>query len=913
MIYTGMSHSQALAHIGVLRKSGRYPWGSGEEPNQRNKQFIDHIAMLRKSGMTSVDIAKSFSSPDNIMTTTDLRAYNSIARNQLKAADISTAMKLHNTQMSNIAIGREMGINESQVRALLAPSAKENNDKLVATANMLREQVQTKKYLDIGLGTENSIGVGISGTALNTAVAQLKDEGYQVHRINQPRLGTGKETRIKVLVGPDTTFTDLIRNKADIKPIDDQYSDDGGRSWLGLRPPENVSSKRLSIRYAEDDGDKMDGVMEMRRGVKDLDLGHTRYAQVRIAIDGTHYLKGMAVYADDLPDGIDIRFNTNKNKDVDKMDVIKPMKKVPNSDKIDMDNPFGSQIKVGGQRGALNIVNEEGDWDTWSKNLSSQMVSKQSPVFAKQQLGVTFDTKKAEYDEIMALTNPTIRKRLLDSFADDADSSAVHLKAAGLPRTKAHVILPIPSMKDSEIYAPLYNDGERVVLIRHPHGGVFEIPELTVNNRNRKAKALLGQAKDAVGISAKVAEKLSGADFDGDTVLVIPNKGSGPSRIKTEPTLEALKNFQPREQYKQYDGMKLMTSRSTQTEMGNISNLITDMTIRGATTNEKARAVKHSMVVIDAEKHKLNYKQSAIDNNIIELKRKYQQTARGGASTLISKASSEERVAARKNRPVAEGGNIDPLTGAKKYTPTGKYYIAPESSKTNAKGVVKITPAHIVMNSLKSTKMYETDDAYTLLSGPNKEGTPMEAVYADHANKLKALGNTARKSSYETVRIPYSTSARLAYKEQEATLKAKLNVALKNAPLERQAQLVASTIVSAKKQANPGMDKDDIKKANSMALIEARHRTGASKTRIVVTPIEWEAIQSGAITNNFMDNIIKNMDVSEIKALATPRDRSVMTPSVMAHATLLLSRGYTQAEVSEQLGVPASTLNAALE
>lgn len=34
-----------------------------------------------------------------------------------------------------------------------------------------------------------------------------------------------------------------------------------------------------------------------------------------------------------------------------------------------------------------------------------------------------------------------------------------------------------------------------------------------------------------------------------------------------------------------------------------VSNLITDMTVEGASLTEIARVVKHSMVVLDAEKH----------------------------------------------------------------------------------------------------------------------------------------------------------------------------------------------------------------------------------------------------------------------------------------------------------------------
>jgi hypothetical protein len=147
--------------------------------------------------------------------------------------------------------------------------------------------------------------------------------------------------------------------------------------------------------------------------------------------------------------------------------------------------------------------------------------------------------------------------------------------------------------------------------VRYPHGGTFEMPELTVNNQNREARSILsdkvkGHARDAVGINSKVAARLSGADFDGDTVLVIPNDRRS---VKTSAPLKELKDFDPQKRYPGYEGMKVMSDK--QKQMGDVSNLITDMTILGANPAEIARAVKHSMVVIDAEKHKLNYKQSA--------------------------------------------------------------------------------------------------------------------------------------------------------------------------------------------------------------------------------------------------------------------------------------------------------------
>lgn len=85
-------------------------------------------------------------------------------------------------------------------------------------------------------------------------------------------------------------------------------------------------------------------LIELRRGCQDLSLGDSKYAQVRIMVDGKKYLKGMAVYSDDMPDGVDVIFNTNKTKDVPKMEVLKDIKSDP-------DNPFGSLIKDADQGG----------------------------------------------------------------------------------------------------------------------------------------------------------------------------------------------------------------------------------------------------------------------------------------------------------------------------------------------------------------------------------------------------------------------------------------------------------------------------------------------------------------------------------------------------------------------------------
>ena len=446
---------------------------------------------------------------------------------------------------------------------------------------------------------------------------------------------------------------------------------DGGKTFSKFRYPESMDSKRLMIRYADDvgpDGAKgidKDGIVEIRRGVDDLSLGNSRYAQVRILVDKTRYIKGMAVYSDDMPDGVDVIFNTNKTKDVAKMDVLKKIKDDP-------DNPFGSLIKPNGQseyigkdgKKHLSLINkraDEGDWDEWADALPSQFLGKQTLYMAKKQLNLAKADKLAQYDEICSLTNPTIKKHLLEDFANNCDSAAVHLKAAALPGQKYHVIIPVNSLKDNEVYAPGYESGSKVALIRYPHGGTFEIPILTVNNKHAPAKKLIGtDAVDAIGINKKNADRLSGADFDGDTVMVIPtNDRGGKVKITSTPPLKGLEGFDPKMAYPERKGMQYMTKKGAQTQMGIISNLITDMTLAHASDDELAAAVRHSMVVIDAEKHKLDYKRSEVENNIAALKKKYQAkyddegnlVSYGGASTILSRAKGETSVLKRQGSP----------------------------------------------------------------------------------------------------------------------------------------------------------------------------------------------------------------------------------------------------------------------
>lgn len=898
---------EMLMHYGMPRRSGRYPWGSGDNPYQHSGDFLSRVEELKKQGLSETDIAKSMG-----LTTTQYRTQKSLAKDERRALDVARARSLREDRKSLNEIAAIMGFsNDSSVRSLLNENSEARMNQAKKTAEFLKKQIEEKGMIDVGTGVERELG--ISKEKLNQALYILEQEGYPVYGGGVPQVtNPGKQTNIKVICPPGTEHREIY-NFENVHSLSDYVSHDGGETYDPKYVyPKSMDSSRIQIRYAEDGGTQKDGVVEIRRGVDDLSLGESHYAQVRILVDGTHYIKGMAIYSDDLPDGVDVVFNTNKKTGTPmfgpKNDtVLKPIGKDP-------DNPFGSLIKdgivdpddptskKGGQsyyydkdgKKQLSLINkraEEGDWGEWSDHLPSQFLSKQSMTLIKKQLGLATADKQAEFDEICSLTNPTVKKALLKSFADDCDSAAVHLQAAALPRQKYQVILPITSMKDNEVYAPNYRNGEQVALIRFPHGGTFEIPVLTVNNKQADAKRILGNAMDAVGINSKVAERLSGADFDGDTVMVIPTGGK--VKITSTRALEGLEGFDPKLEYGGKPEGSFKTMRNTQTEMGKISNLITDMTLRGAVPEELARAVRHSMVVIDAEKHHLDYKQSEIDNGIASLKKKYQGSYdedgryHEGAATLISRAKSETSVLKRKGSPI-----INPETGEQTYKEVYEEY-------TDKNGRTRV-------RTQASTKMAETKDAFTLVSDAD---TPQERAYATYANEMKSLANRARKEMLSTGKIAYSASAKETYQEEVDHLMAQLNVALRNAPRERQAQVIANATVAAKKQENPDMTRSEIKKASQQALTAARTTVGASRETISISDREWEAIQAGAISENRLTQIINNVDIDTLRQRATPRSTTVLSTAKVNKIASMSASGYSTAEIAEALGVSTSTVN----
>lgn len=953
-------------HDGLIPHSGRYEYGSGKDPYQRAVDFKDMVEQARKNGdfKNTTELARYLG-----MTTTQYRAWNSISKDEIRKHNAVLAQKYLDKGWSKQAIADKFGWSgESYVRSLVASAEKGSANKTKEISDILKEQVDQKKYLDIGSGVENQLGV--SATRLKTAAQMLEPYGYRVERISYKQVANPKQkTNMVVLVKADPKLTDT-QVKHDIYQHQDQitspngfYLEDDGKTIRGI--DKNLASldpKRVKVRYTEDGGSQKDGTIELRPGVEDLSLGNAHYAQVRIKVGDKHYLKGMAIYGDpkEFPKGVDAIFNTNKHEGVEMCgpdndhSVLKLLKDDP-------DNPFGATIKsqaeltkaqihYTGKDGKehlspINIVNEEGNWKEWKRTIASQMLSKQPVTTAKKQLGIALDRDRLALDEIEAIKNPVVKQKLLEDYAGEADTKAVDLRGAAFPRQVSQVIIPLTSIKPTEVYAPNFNDGEEVVLVRYPHGGKFEMPKLTVNNRNREGKrAITPNALDAIGINYKTAEQLSGADFDGDTVLVIPTKGQN---IKVEKAREELINFNPSEAYPAYEGMKRVGKEDhfdKQKQMGVVSNLITDMTIKGAKTEEIVPVVKYSMLIIDAEKHNLNWKQAQKDFNLAGLKEKYQThidpitgKQAGGASTLISMAKGAAYVDSTSKTRYKD----DPETGKRTYAKRNvaidksvveRYYMKNGKKTPQYKQIYRQEDGSFVESVKKSDGTYEyvpyksknpskikiiqdnvpkmaaVDDARRLSSG-----TKMEEVYASFANQEKAYANEARKAALAIKADKRDPAAAKAYAPQVASLQAKLDLAKENAPRERQANLIAGAVVKSAKAADPdkyeGPDgKDAEKKLRTQTLKMARSRTGADKTLIVPTAKEWEAIENNAVSATMLRDIMANSDMDVIRDFAMPKDNKKLNTNIRNRVKALAANGYTNSDIARSLGISEGTV-----
>ena len=928
-----------LKHYGIKRRSGRYPWGSGKDPYQHSEDFISRIEGLKKNGYSDQDLVKEF----GLESRDQLQAYIQIAKTARKELDRQTAISMHEHGKTNAEIAQALGYkNESNIRALFKEDALAKGKEIRNLADFLSQQIEEKGIVDIGEGVE--LHLGVSRTKLNQAMEMVLAEkgylkgGYQIDNPLDPK--SSKKTTVYILAKDEETYQAGKNDPGLIHNLGKDYtSDDNGQTFRKVQYPSSVDISRVAILHGDEyskalkgKGEDFDGCIMLRRGVDDLNLGGPSYAQVRIMVNGSHYLKGMAVYSDDLPEGKDILFCTNKKSGKDWKQVLKPIKDDP-------DNPFGATLTAEGQStyldsngnkrlSPINKLKSEGEWDTASsKNLSSQFLSKQPLKLIKQQTDISKQSALDQLEEIRSISNQTLKKKLLFDYADTQDANAMRLKAAALPGQKTHVILPVNSLKDNEIFAPNYKDGESLALIRYPHASITEIPILKVNSKNPEAASRIGKnAKDAVGINSKVAARLSGADFDGDFVIAIP---IGPkSKIKNAHPYPELIGFDPKDAYQTYPGkdkkgndirvnkygepVKIISENTKQRQMGVVSNLITDMTLSGADSKDIAKAMRHSMCVIDAVKHELDYNKSYRENDIQRLKDTYQGS--GGAKTLISKRKQDVRVPERVGY-----GHIDKETGEVSYKESGRYYEerVPKKVKDPISGKtviekdiygrpVKVGTGKMVAATQKSKLLLETKDLHSISSG-----TAQEAIYADYGNYLKSLANQARKETTTIKAAPYSPEANKLYSKEVSELNAALNLARKNKPKERLAKAKANSEINERLKSNPDISDGDAKKLRSNVMKKNRDLVGADGrgTKISISEAQWKAIQAGAITDSKLKSILEFSDMEQVKKLALPREEGKLRDSQISRLTSMKNSGYSNAEIAEALGISTSTVS----
>nr|DAR66448.1 MAG TPA: RNA dependent RNA polymerase [Caudoviricetes sp.] len=940
-----------LKHYGIKRKSGRYPW----DPSlhlPKNYKFIEDRDSLKKRGLSDNEIAKEMG-----LSTTVYRSKVTIAKEELKQYNMARIDKLRGTGMAIDDIAKEIGTTGQTVRNYIEEaknpnkSARAQRIQTEAVADTLKDAVKRSKYVDVGKGVE--VQMGISKEKLKSGLNSLVESGeYEVHNLRVAQVtDKNNSTPVKVLTKKGVERKEVYQNMDKVRPVDEFAMEGDARMFQKMERPKSLTWDRVGIRYAipegqkghgtTDDGSMMDGAMFLRPGVKDLNLGKASYAQVRMAVGDTHYLKGMALYGTEdmfkkFPKGTDVIFNTNKTADKSPKDVLKPLKENPDGGSpIDGPNPFGATIKrqntlvdskgkpvykkgvldKNGNKvpeiGKINIVNEEGDWASWSKTLSSQFLAKQPSSLVHERLKATLKQIKEEYESIQKVTNPVIKKQLLDSFSSDLESKQVHLKAAAPKGFQGHVILPVPGMKENEIFAPNYKNGDRLALVRYPHGGRFEIPELTVNNNSSVARKMISKdSPDAVGIHPKVAAKLSGADFDGDTVYCIKNNDG---KVKSRDSLRELRNFDPNMYADKPGTFKPIDKRYQQTMMGVVSNLITDMTLKGAPTNEIARAVKHSMVVIDAYKHKLNYKRSAEENGIDALMKRYMthvdRVKYGELERYNPKTRKIDRV-------------IDPAALKKDSTPNKEYTSASTILSRHSKTVItdgyqtkvpdlnsKSGGTKMVWRNKKETYVINMlKDANTLL---DVKATKIEHHYADYINELKAYKKQIDKEAAGIKMPTRDPKAAKIYSEEVLSMKDKVNKVKVNRIKERQAQRMANVAAKAelaRRSEDEVLKKDEISRIKQQALNKARDMVGARRTPVNITDDEWDAVQSNAVSGTLLKELVSFMDDKQLKELATPRPNKVMTDARKRKALALLNNGYTISQVADALGVSPSTI-----
>ncbi|MBQ0118028.1 MAG: hypothetical protein KBS98_09000, partial [Flavobacterium sp.] len=215
-----------LAHEGVGHleggNSGRFPWGSGENPYQHQPHaLVTFDEKMKKAGLTERQIIDAWNGEhvdDKSLqfTTTEYRTALSVYKSRYKQQLQKSAKYLHDVEHRGpTEIARMLGLpNESSARSLLEEQHQANVNKADATAEILKKRLEeTGGYLMVGKGVEHELG--ITKNKLDNALFILEQDGYPHYdrRIDQVTNKSGKTT-IRLLCPPGTEYKDLYKPDA---------------------------------------------------------------------------------------------------------------------------------------------------------------------------------------------------------------------------------------------------------------------------------------------------------------------------------------------------------------------------------------------------------------------------------------------------------------------------------------------------------------------------------------------------------------------------------------------------------------------------------------------------------------------------------------------------------------------------
>ena len=179
-----------LTHYGMPRRSGRYPWGSGDNPYQHSADFMARVQSLKKSNATAVDEStgeiltgeRAIAKIMGLSNTKELRVQYALAKDEKRTYDVQTAKSMRADGKSLDEIAKAMGFkNDSSVRSLLNDQTASKMNKSKKTADTLKQCLKEKlkddpkAVLDVGVGVERELG--ISKEKLNEALYIMQQEG----------------------------------------------------------------------------------------------------------------------------------------------------------------------------------------------------------------------------------------------------------------------------------------------------------------------------------------------------------------------------------------------------------------------------------------------------------------------------------------------------------------------------------------------------------------------------------------------------------------------------------------------------------------------------------------------------------------------------------------------------------------